>query len=88
MKFIVSRREIWIQDTEIEAESIDEALELVNDGEGTEVGEPRYHSTDDDADESDVSLAEGCADCGSHIIDSTSESFEIAHHLKCTRLNI
>ena len=41
-RYIVARREIYIQDVEVEAESVEDAIARVQDGEGEDSGEPRY----------------------------------------------
>ncbi len=45
MKFIVSVPEVWIQEAEVEAESSDEALIKVMDGEGDYLPHPEYSHT-------------------------------------------
>lgn len=45
MKFLVTLKEIWFQDVEIEAENEEEAKEKASDGEGT-YGEFQYSHTE------------------------------------------
>lgn len=46
MKYIVTKSQVWTQDFEIEAESDDEAVRLVNNGEGEPLSEEFAYSHD------------------------------------------
>lgn len=47
MKYIIYRKEIYSQAVEIEAETIGDAIDLVEEGKGTEKGKPQHVNTDD-----------------------------------------
>lgn len=53
-KYVVYVPEVHYQRVEIEAENEEDALELVMDGEGNQIGNPEYEYTLDDEDAFEV----------------------------------